>query len=252
MMNNIHVHIPYNKLKEHLAKIKEYKLNLELYFSSPTLDVLQRDDLEGLLMELDYKPSLSIHAPFMDLSPGAIDSKVRAVTIERFMHIIEISEIISASHIVFHSGYEKWTYNHKIDTWLEKSLITWEHIINNSRHFDVKLTIENIFEDEPTNLRLLMERLHSDKFGICFDTGHFNIFSTKTIDEWMAALEPYILELHLHDNVKTADSHYPIGDGSFDFHKLFSYIKQKDCLYTIETHSPEMVIKSMERLKGLK
>lgn len=250
-MNNIHVHIPYNKIKEHLTRIKQYRLNLEIYFTSPTLDVLQRDDIKKLLMELDYQPSLSIHAPFMDLSPGAIDSKVRAVTIERFMHIIEIAEIISASHIVFHSGYEKWTYNHKIDTWLEKSLITWEYIINNSRHLDVKLTIENIFEDEPTNLKLLMERLHSEKFGICFDTGHFNIFSTKAIDEWMAALEPYILELHLHDNVKTADSHYPIGDGSFDFHKLFSYIKQKNCLYTIETHSPEMVFKSMERLKGL-
>lgn len=250
-MNNIHVHIPYNKIREHLTRIKQHRLNLEIYFSSPSLDILQKDDIASLLKELDYKPSLSIHAPFMDLSPGAIDSKVMAATIERFMHIIEISEMLSASHIVFHSGYEKWTYNHKIDTWLEKSLITWEHIINNSRHLDVKLTIENIFEDEPTNLRLLMERLHSERFGICFDTGHFNIFSTKTIDEWMADLEPYILELHLHDNVKTADSHYPIGDGSFDFHKLFSYIKQKDCLYTIETHSPEMVIKSMERLKGL-
>lgn len=251
-MSNIHVHIPYNKINEHLAKIKQYKLNLEIYFSSPSLDVLQKDDIKKLLAELDYKPSLSIHAPFMDLSPGAIDSKVRAVTIERFMHIIEISEIISASHIVFHSGYEKWTYNHKIDTWLDKSLMTWEYIINNSRHLDVKLTIENIFEDEPTNLRLLMERLHSEKFGICFDTGHFNIFSTKPLDDWMAALEPYILELHLHDNVKTADSHYPIGDGSFDFHKLFSYIRQNNCLYTIETHSPEMVIKSIERLKVLR
>jgi len=212
---------------------------------------LQKDDIKKMLKLLDYKPSLSIHAPFMDLSPGAIDSKVRTVTIERFMHIIEIAEIISASHIVFHSGYEKWTYNHKIDTWLEKSLLTWEYIINKARHIDVKLTVENIFEDEPTNLLQLMERLYYDKFGICFDTGHFYIFTTKSLDEWMNALKPYILELHLHDNIKTADSHFPIGDGSFDFHKLFSHIKQKDCLYTIETHSPEMVIKSLERLKTL-
>lgn len=251
-MNNIHVHIPFNKINEHLEQIKDYQLDLEIYFTSPLLDVIQKDDIKKMLKSLDYSPSLSIHAPFMDLSPGAIDSKVRSVTIERFMHIIDIAEMLSATHVVFHSGYEKWTYNHKIDTWLEKSLLTWERIIKYSQHLDVKLAIENIFEDEPTNLSLLMERLHSERFGICFDTGHFNIFTNRSLSEWMDALKPYILELHLHDNIKTADSHFPIGDGSFDFHHLFSLLGDKECLYTIETHSPEMVIKSIERLRSLK
>lgn len=247
----VHVHIPYNKINAYLMKIKEHKLNLEVYFTSESLDTLKRDDIKRLLEALDYKPSLSIHAPFMDLSPGALDSKVRAVTIERFSHIMEIAEMLSVTHIVFHSGYEKWNYNHKVDVWLEKSILTWKRIIDISKHLDVKIAIENIFEDNPLNLKLLMDELHSEKFGICFDTGHFNIFSTISLDEWLKALEPYILELHLHDNNKTLDAHYPIGEGSFDFEKLFSCIRQRDCLYTIETHSPEMVIKSIEKLRAL-
>ncbi len=250
-MRKIHVHIPYNKINAYLKKIKEYKLNLEIYFTSDSLDTLKSNDIKRLLDELDYNPSLSIHAPFMDLSPGALDSKVRAVTIERFSHIMEIAEMLSISHVVFHSGYEKWNYNHKIDVWLEKSILTWKQIIDVSKHLDVKIAIENIFEDNPLNLKLLMDELHSDKFGICFDTGHFNIFSTISLDEWMKALEPYIFELHLHDNDKTSDAHYPIGEGSFDFAKLFSYIRLRDCLCTIETHSSEMVIKSIERLNTL-
>ncbi len=248
-MNKIHVHIPYNKVYNYISQIKDNKLNLEIYFTSDSLDTLKNDDINRLLDALDYKPSLSIHAPFMDLSPGALDSKVRAVTLERFMHILDIAEMLSASHLVFHSGYEKWNYDHKIDIWLKKSILTWQKVIELSDNLDLKLVIENIFEDNPLNLKLLMEELHSEKFGICFDTGHFNIFSTVSLDDWMMALEPYILELHLHDNDKTSDAHHPIGEGFFDFPKLFSYIKNKDCLYTIETRTPEMVLKSIERLK---
>ncbi len=249
-MSKIHIHIPYDKIKEHIEEINHYKLNLEIYFTSPVLDSLENDELERLLKKFKHSPTFSIHAPFMDLSPGAIDSKVRAATLERFTHTLEIAKMISATHIVFHSGYEKWTYNHKIDTWLEKSLLTWDYIINKADPLGIKVTIENIFEDEPTNLVKLMERLYNEKFGICFDTGHFNIFSTKSLDYWMEAIASYILELHLHDNTKTADSHYAIGDGIFDFPKLFSYLKAKEYLYTIETHSPQMVLKSIDRLRS--
>ena len=34
-----------------------------------------------------------------------------------------------------------------------------------------KIAIENIFEDEPQNLRLLMEKMGNNSFGICFDSG---------------------------------------------------------------------------------
>lgn len=247
----IHVHIPYEKINAYLNKIKENRLNLEIYFKSDCLDNLKNEDIYKLLDTLDYKPSLSIHAPFMDLSPGALDSKVRAVTIERFTHILKIAEILSATHIVFHSGYEKWNYNHKIDVWLQKSLLTWREIIKASKHLDIKIAIENIFEDNPENLKMLMQELGSERFGICFDSGHCNIFSSVTLDEWLTALAPYILELHLHDNDRKSDAHYPIGEGSFDFNKLFSYVRNKQCLYTIETHSPDMVIRSIEKIKAL-
>ena len=77
----------------------------------------------------------------------------------------------------------------------------------------VKIAIENIFEDEPSNLRLLMEQMGSDNFGVCFDTGHCNLFSKVPLEEWMRALAAYIAELHLHDNDRSADQHLPMGEG---------------------------------------
>ncbi|MDP1758610.1 MAG: sugar phosphate isomerase/epimerase family protein [Thermodesulfovibrionales bacterium] len=249
-MADFHVHIPYHKIEEHLSFIRHEKLNLELYIESNALDLISREDISQLKNQLDYSPSLTIHAPFMDLSPGAVDSKVRAVTMERFFHVMNIAEDLKVKAVVFHSGYEKWKYALNIGLWLEQSLLTWKPLVKKAEEIGAKIAIENIFEDEPENLRLLMEKMGNNSFGICFDSGHFNLFSKVSLEEWLGCLKPYIIELHLHDNNKTSDQHLPIGEGTFDFGKLFSAIKGKDLIYTLEAHNPEDAKKSMERLKG--
>ncbi|MCL0033218.1 sugar phosphate isomerase/epimerase [Thermodesulfovibrionales bacterium] len=248
-MPSPHVFVPYEKIEGYIEFILQNRLNPEIYFDSESLDVITMDSIVTLKERLCNDLSLSFHAPFMDLSPGAIDSKVRKATIERFNHVFEIAKILRPKNIVFHSGYEKWKYALKVDTWLEKSLETWKPLREQARELGIKIAIENIFEDEPTNLKVLMENMHSDNFGICFDVGHYNLFSKVPLEEWLKALKPYIVELHLHDNDRSADLHHAIGDGNFDFDTLFSIMKGTDCIYTIENHSPEGVLKSAERLE---
>jgi sugar phosphate isomerase/epimerase len=243
-----HIHIPYDRVGQYLSFIQEKKINLELYFPSTGIDSIRSADLINLKKALDYMPSLSIHAPFMDLSPGAVDPKVRAVTMERFLLVFDIAELLEPISIVFHSGYEKWKYALNVDLWLKKSLKTWNVLARKGAERNIKIVIENVFEDEPGNLRLLMEEIGSDHFGICFDTGHCNLFSTVPLEEWLGQLKPYILELHLHDNNGGADDHKAIGDGTFNFDLLFSSLQDKKLIYTIEGHSPDDVMRSMRRL----
>ncbi len=247
-----HVHIPFQKIREHLEFIRKNALNLEIYFGSEVLDTLSKKDITGLSDMLDYRPALSIHGPFMDLSPGAVDSKVRKATMERFSHVFEIAEVLRPRVVVFHSGYEKWKYALNVDLWLEKSLETWGPLHKRASDLGVQIAIENIFEDDPENLRLLMESMDSEGFGVCFDTGHCNLFSGVDLKAWVEALGPYIVELHLHDNNRTSDQHLPPGDGSFDFGKFFRLLERRDCVHTIEVHSPEHVLKSMEYLKNIR
>lgn len=250
-MNTVHVHVPYPRIEEYISFIKQKKLNLEIYFPSSSLDTIRTEDIRQIKKSLDYSPSISFHAPFMDLSPGAVDSKVRAVTVERFSHVLDIAEILSPGVIVLHSGYEKWRFAHRVDIWLEESTATWTPLIKRAVNLGVKLAIENIFEDEPSNLEMLMKELYSENFGICFDTGHCNLFSRVPLMKWIESLKPYIFEIHLHDNDKTTDLHLPVGDGTFDFNALFSNIDSgRNYIYTIEAHNPEKVLKSLERLKS--
>jgi len=237
-------------VREHLDFILKKRLNLEIYVPSAVLDSVSGEEVLLLKEELSHSPSLSLHAPFMDLSPGAVDSKIRDVTMERFFHVLSLSEVLKPKVVVFHSGYEKWKYALNIDLWLEKSLMTWRPINDRAADMGIQIAIENIFEDEPLNLKILMEHMDSPNFGICFDTGHFNLFSKKPLEHWMEALNPYILELHLHDNDRSSDQHLPPGEGNFDFDTFFRLLKNKDCIRTIESHSPDHVMKSMEYLRS--
>ena len=246
-----HIHVPYETIGEYLPFIREEKLNLEIYFGSRRFDDFKKRDLIKLKNMLDYNPQLTIHAPFMDLSPGAVDPKIGEITSKRFSDVLDFAGILKSKIVVFHSGYDKWKYDDRVDIWLEGSLETWVPLTKKAEALGVKIAIENIFEDEPSNLKLLMEGVDSKNFGICFDTGHFNLFSRVLLSDWLKMIKPYIIELHLHDNTKNADSHLPIGEGDFDFRMLFRELQGKNCIYTIEAHTKEDTIKSLERLKSL-
>jgi len=248
-MTGPQVHVPYQGIGEYLSFIKEQKINPEIYFSAESIDSLTPADLEILKAKLDYRHVLTMHAPFMDLSPGAVDPQVRTVTFNRFNQVFEIADILQPKAIVFHSGYEKWKYAMRVDPWLKNSLRTWEFFAKKAADKNVRIAIENIFEDEPSNLLLLMEEMGSEHFGLCFDAGHFNLFSRIPLGEWLDRISQYIIELHLHDNSGRFDDHRAIGDGTFDFETLFSRMKDKKPIYTIEGHSKEDVVKSMEVLR---
>ncbi len=250
-MSAPHVHVPYRKVGEFIGFMKEHRINPEVYFRAGDFTTATGEELRGLVAELDYGPAFTVHAPFMDLCPAAVDPGIRRVTLERFSQTFDAAEALGARAIVFHSGYEKWKYAHNVDIWLEQSFKTWPEFIRRAFSIGATVAIENIFEDEPSNLVSLMRELGSEHFGICFDTGHMNLFSTVPLAEWLDALGEHIVELHLHDNLGDLDAHLPIGDGAFDFDALFKVLKgREDIVHTIEATSPEDALKSLEALKG--
>jgi sugar phosphate isomerase/epimerase len=251
LSKRIHFHIPYNKIDQHFAFIDTHHLNLEIYFTAETLDSINPGKVINLLQRFTYNPSFTVHGPFMDLSPGAIDPLVREITIKRFLQAINVGDLIGADQIVFHSGYEKWKYDLKTDLWLEGSRRTWQPIVKYADEKGLRIAVENIFEDEPENLRLLMQDINADHFGICFDTGHFNLFSRISLTEWLDIIGPHLLALHIHDNDGSGDHHSAPGEGIFDFTTLFQKLEglnEKDIILTAEVHSIDDVKKSLNFL----
>jgi sugar phosphate isomerase/epimerase len=249
----VHIHIPYPKLKDFFELIRNRRYDLEIYFSAAVLDQVEKHDLESLLERLDWNPKLTLHAPFTDLNPGAIDPMVRSVTQVRFRQLLSVAAILKPRVAVFHAAYDRWRYSGRKDIWLDYSIDTWRKVVESASKIGLRVAVENVFDEEPDALQMLIEKIGSSDFGFCFDTGHFNLFSSTSMEQWFKTLGRHLVEVHLHDNDGTVDAHWALGRGKIDFNNFFKLmtIHAQLPVLTIEAHDKDDIESSLERVKTL-
>jgi sugar phosphate isomerase/epimerase len=242
--------VPYKMIRENIQRIVALQIGIEVYFNNDTIDEINARDAQevnGLLV--DAGVVCTVHAPFMDLSPGGVDRTVRTVTKEKLKKSVEMANRLNARGIVCHGGYSKWFFDDRKQVWLDASLDTWQEVLREAGK-DLPVMIENIFEEEPSTLIELFGHFKDKNLYFCFDSGHFNLFSTISLEEWLVPLKEKIREMHLHDNHGTSDEHLPIGMGTFPFRELKTFIKGLgDLIYTTEIHGESYAVESIKKLK---
>lgn len=249
---SIYAHIPFRKLNRYFESIVKSNINIELYVSAYDLDNTSTDQFKewGDIFQ-DKSVKLTIHAPFMDLTPGGVDNKIRRVSYERMIQLMDTAKILNPVIIAVHPGFDHWRNDQNLNQWLDNSCSFWKDLLKYTADSSFKFAVENVFERTPETLLKLIESIASPRFGFCFDTGHFNMFSKCGLEEWFEKLGKYLFETHLHDNHGEEDSHSPIGEGNFPFPLYFELLSKTPAqpVLTFETHSEEGVLESIKSFK---
>jgi sugar phosphate isomerase/epimerase len=252
MMTVIHINVPYSMLLHRIDFAIENRINPEIYFSSDDLDTCHEKDVQHLSKMLqENQLETTLHGPFMDLSPGGVDKRIKEVTFDRLLKTIELSHFFKPKMIVFHPGYERWKFDGDVKLWLESSLQTWGPLVKEAEERGLTLAIENVFEESPDSIKNLLDEIHSPHFRFCFDTGHHHVFSKTALPLWIDALREFLSEVHLHDNHKEMDEHLPVGEGGFDFNQFFSLLSRYKLspLYTIEPHEEAHLWRGLQAVR---
>ncbi len=240
-------------LLQRIDFVLRHRLCPEIYFSADDLDACQEEEVRQLSQML-HRSDLpcTIHGPFMDLSPGGVDKKVKEVTRDRLSKTIQVATLLKPGAIVFHPGYEKWKFDGNVRLWLESSLETWKPLVEEAEEQGLTLAIENVYEEHPDSLLLLLKEIHSPHFRFCFDTGHHHVFSKAPLSLWIESMREYLFEIHLHDNHGEMDDHLPMGEGSFDFRELFNLFSRWKLkpLLTLEPHQEAHLWRGLEAVKN--
>lgn len=246
--HRLHAHLPWSNHADHLEAILELGLAPEFAFKGPDLDSLDESLVAYTARRLSAtgrRPT--VHAPFFDLSPGAMEPRVRQVTRERLSQSLETAGKLGAQVMVVHPGYDRWRYPHLADNWIAQAADFFPPLLALAERVDCRLALENIYEETPATLLSLVDRLASPWFGHCFDIGHWRLFGTTGQNDWLAAIAPRLLHLHLHDNLGQADDHLPVGEGTIDFAPLCRLLQTfaKPPTMTLEAHSPDDLRRSL-------
>lgn len=248
----VQVHVPYSYLRERFKSVAEDGINPEVYMDGFFIEEAIPFELEQIRETFGAAGlSMTLHGPYMDMNPGAIDEKTRLSTVAMYEKVFKVMEYLRPKAVVLHAGYHEKKYKGDYELWLSQSMKTWPAFVGKAERLGAVIAVENIFEREPSTLRLLMDRIESPAFGICIDAGHLRVFSKADMEEWFTALGPRIAEVHLHDNHGKHDDHLPLGEGSIDIPRFLSLLEKyaKDPIYTIEPHGEEVMRRAIEAVK---
>jgi len=257
ILKQVHVNMPVHMLiRRYLPLVVSAGINPEVGFNADDLDGFTRDafaDVAGRLRDAGVR--ITFHAPFMDLRPGAVDDRIRQVTMDRLRQVFNMAPLFSPVRIVCHASFDARYYCSQEEVWLEKSRRTWCECLSWARDVKTRIVLENVYEDSPVMLSKLLSLLPAGApVGLCFDTGHFNVFSRAPLEEWIDAVGSSIEHLHLHDNDGTMDAHAPVGEGTFPFEHFFALLDKYGIAptVTLEPHSEETLWRSIDNLSSMK
>jgi len=256
MTDRVHVNIPIHMLLEtHLDRFIRLRLNPEIGFDALSLDTYPFSALEQVAGRLvDAGRPITFHAPFMDLSPGSPDPRVRALARHRLGQVVRLISLFKPRTVVCHTGYDQRRYWHIRELWLKNSLDTWVDIAGEIQALGSRMMLENVYEQSPEDLMGLLQELVDLGVGFCLDSGHQAVFSETPMADWISCLGPYLGQLHLHDNGGTQDDHLALGQGSIDFQQVFNLVKKaspQPPVITLEPHREEDLMPSLDYLERL-
>ncbi|MBU1109078.1 MAG: sugar phosphate isomerase/epimerase [Candidatus Riflebacteria bacterium] len=239
--------------EEAFALLASYELFPELYFSSHSIDNISAESVASLKAMLDsHKFASSMHAPFMEQDIGAVDNALRQRSLGRLLKTLEVADQLGSQRIVIHPGYGEMINNSDFLQWLQRATEPLKLLLERAIELNLKIAFENIYDSTPARLHQLLQTVDSRNAGICFDTGHYNLFSELPMQAWLDKLGSNILVCHIHDNDKSGDQHLAIGDGCIDYSPLITWYNrlapEAKPVLTLEALNRPDVIKSATRI----
>ncbi|MGD0485740.1 MAG: sugar phosphate isomerase/epimerase family protein [Syntrophorhabdales bacterium] len=228
------INAPYDMVRPGMDRMLSLQVGVEVYLSNEAVNEIDRQDARQLGRELEDRGIIcTVHAPFIDLSPGGVDKEIRHISLEKLKKSSEAARLLGAQGMVCHGGYDRWRFDGHEGLWLRNSMDTWTELLKESG--DMPLMIENVFEETPSTIVALLDRFAEKNLWFCFDTGHFNLFTTLSLGDWLMPLRDRLREFHIHDNHGKSDEHLPVGRGIFPFRELKRLMKGLDApLFTAE------------------
>lgn len=209
-------------------EIAEYCTAWNMDKKFPGVDGVVKKKLDGISRS-------TLHGPYNELFPCAIDPKARELAASRYRQAIDLAKRYGSTKVIIHGGFNPWIY---FPVWyVEQSILFWKEFLQEDP--GVQIVLENVLETEPAWLLDIVKGVDDPRLTLCLDIGHVHAYSRVSVMEWLEIWAPYIRHFHVHNNDGSRDQHSALNQGS---------IPMKDFLLRAEELCPDATF-TMELMK---
>jgi sugar phosphate isomerase/epimerase len=193
---------------------------------------------------------ITLHGPFQDLLPGALDDQILAASRRRLRQACRFLPVFRPVSIVCHLGYAARFYGSDTPKWLRRATATFKELAARAAAHGVTVMLENVYETDPELHLELICRVDAPNLKVCLDVGHLYAFGGGDWPRWLNALAPVIGQLHLHDNHGEADTHLALGAVTIPLPEILQVLAERgpQPLITLEPHQEGSLNPSLEYL----
>ncbi|MBR0457840.1 MAG: sugar phosphate isomerase/epimerase [Victivallales bacterium] len=190
---------------------------------------------------------------------------LRTMDETRLKHVILLDKLqiaiaaeMGVDTITMHVGADTWTPEVSLERQNANILRALEAILPEAEACGVTVCIENSWTrlGHPDNLLKIKSCFPTEALGLCYDSGHANVLSSKAKqyeecaarDRWtvpfglepewedcaLEKMQPHIVNCHLHDNDAQRDLHNLPGKGNIDWAHILRGLRQAPRLKCVQ------------------
>lgn len=252
LVHRVYVNVPFSfLLNGYLARFLDKRLNPEIGLDAWSLGAYCPAVFRGVARKFQQAGRcLTLHGPFQDLAPGALDDFILAASRRRLRQAWRWLPVFRPEAIVCHLAYEDRHYRWDQESWLKRSAATYRELGARAAAYGVRVMLENVYERDPELLKEAIRRINLPNVQVCLDVGHLNAFGGGDFQGWLDTLWPVIGHLHLHDNHGTLDDHLALGAGAVPVEFVLAFLAERgrQPLITLEPHQEGSLTPSLEYL----
>lgn len=161
----------------------------------------------------------TLHAPFNELFPCAIDPRARELARERYTQALGLAVSYGARKLIIHGGFNPYLY---FPEWYTaQSVPFWREFISTVPQ-GLEICLENVTEPAPELLCDIIAAVDDPRLKICLDVGHANAYSQIPPMKWLDSCAPHIGHFHIHNNPGDWDTHAALDEGSIPMAELLA------------------------------
>ncbi len=219
----------YMPVEEGLALSRQYQLGYEIPdFVEPAMLDNQAEHYGDWEQKLEGIPGMrTLHGPVYDINPVSLDPQIAAASRLRYQQAANVCKRLNCRYLVVHSQFSSIFKVAQIKAeWLSASVDYWQQFAEDvlSDTPTLSVVIENFMEEEPELLRELIETIDHPQIKACLDTGHANIYSNVSVNQWLDQLEHQLVYVHSHNNHGEFDEHRGYRYGTVNMEEFMNHL----------------------------